>query len=152
MPFHLNFDYETAYAEVPHKKGILRFAPPELQQVQPTYFSSWKENWSFFCSRWSRILHTHLWSNIHSKNLEDARLKSSFSRQSHTAPIKTEFKATQDLKSRIENYQGFKAGFRGFKFSSAAIRHWTDHPHAFHLETLQPSKILSKFIYSFWPW
>ena len=47
MPFHLNFDYETAYAEVPHKKGILRFAPPELQQVQPTYFSSWEENWSF---------------------------------------------------------------------------------------------------------
>ena len=33
VPFHLNFDYETAYAEVPHKKGILRFAPPELQQV-----------------------------------------------------------------------------------------------------------------------
>ena len=43
----MNFDYETAPAEVPHKKGILRFAPPRLQQIRPTYFSSWEENWSF---------------------------------------------------------------------------------------------------------
>ena len=47
VPFHMNFDYETAPAEVPHKKGILRFAPPRLQQIRPTYFSSWEENWSF---------------------------------------------------------------------------------------------------------
>ena len=47
VPFHLNFDYETAPAEVPHKKGIIRFAPPRLQQIRPTYFSSWEENWSF---------------------------------------------------------------------------------------------------------
>ena len=36
-------------AHVPHKNEILRFAPPHLQKVQPTYFSSWEENWSFFC-------------------------------------------------------------------------------------------------------
>ena len=36
-------------AHVPLKNEILRFAPPHLQKVQPTYFSSWEENWSFFC-------------------------------------------------------------------------------------------------------
>ena len=56
------------------------------------------------------------------------------------------------LLSYCRNLQGFQADFRRFKFSGAAIKHWTDHPHTFHLETLQLSKTFSKFIYSFWPW